>query len=226
MNSPDALLARRFSDRLNQLLDQQGVPVTYHSRCTYVGRLFSGDTALGVRLLDGRSLPDWVLFTQICATFDVDPGYFLDPTHQNAFDTRAEIVVGATGGDTIVWCAPQGMEPKSGKRQLSWLSGKNLSPNVIPTDIVIFDTTATVRTLRDNTNYVLETQSGYLTKHCSIVSPGKALFSGDHDLTFIVNTESDNSVTSEMMEKLRIDAIFPVVGTMRLAKHFLPAAVH
>lgn len=226
MNSPDALLARRFSDRLNQLLDQQGVPVTYHSRCSYLGRLFAGDTSLGVRLLDGHSLPDWVLFTQVCSAFDVTPGFFLDPTHQNAATTTAELVVGATGGDTIVWCAPQGMDPNAGKRKLSWLSGGNLPPNVIPTDIVIFDSTEAVKTLRDNADYVLETQSGYRTKHCSLASPGKAVFSGDPDLTFFVLTESDNSVTSKVMNMHRINAIFPVVGTMRLAKNFLPAAAH
>lgn len=225
MNSPDALLARRFSDRLNQLLDQQGVPVTHHSRCSHLGRLFLGDTALGVRLLDGHSLPDWV-FTQICSTFEVDPGYFLDPTPKVALPPAPKQLVKATGGDTIVWCAPQGMDPHVGKRKLSWLSGKNLPPNVIPTDIVIFDATQAIKTLCDNADYVLETQSGYLTKHCSLVSPGKALFSGDHDLTFIVHTESDNSVTPNVMHMLRINAIFPVVGTMRLARNFLPAAVH
>jgi hypothetical protein len=191
-----------------------------------LGRLFLGDTALGVRLLDGHSLPDWVLFTQICSTFDVDPGYFLDPTLKSETITSAELVVGATGGDTIVWRAPQGMDPYAGKRKLSWLSGKNLPPNVIPTDIVIFDSTQVVKTLCDNANYVLETRSGYLTKHCTLVSPGKALFSGDHNLTFIVHIESDNSVTSKVLDMLRINAIFSVVGTMRLARNFLPAAAH
>lgn len=226
MNSPVALLAQRFSDRLNQLLDQQGVPITYHSRCAHLGRMFSGETSLGVRLLDGRALPDWVLFTQVCSTFEVEPGYFLDPQPIPQATASAEVVVGATGGDSILWCAPQGLDSHVGKRKLSWLSGKNLPPNVLPTDIVIFDTTEGIKTLTDKAAYVIEMQSGYLAKNCSLVSPGKALFCGDGDIEFIVQTEPDNVITTKVMKSLHINAIFPVVGTMRMAKHFVSSTAH
>lgn len=212
-------LARRFADRLNTLLTSEGLPIAYYSRCQALGKKLDGGAELGTRLLDGVALPDWALFTQICSLFQVQPGYFLDETPGLSGD-RAELVSGATGGDTILWNPPRGMEDAQGARKLSWLTGKTILPNFVSTDVVIFNQEDDHGPIADPC-YIMNIDGSWKAKTCQVRQNHTAVFSGETEPPLILPLGKTGGITSSIRDEHKISSINRIVGTMRMSRNFV-----
>ena len=225
MTTP-ATLAQRFSDRLTLLLNEQGFPLNYSSRCKKLADLVKRDTSFAVTLLDGKKLPEWDIFCIICAELDKSPGYFLDEAAAEPFPPESEIVEGATGGESIVWRPPVGMEPHKTPRRLAWLSGKEHQPNIQSGDVVIFDVSDST-SLRSESIYVVSMGGRYRTKTCHMPKPTTAVLTESHEPPLILHIPTPGPISVSSLQQHGIESIGQVVGTMRLAKNFsYPAPRH
>lgn len=217
MTSP-ADFAQRFSSRLNVLLSNQGVALSYHARCKALGGLLGGDEGLGHYLLEGTTLPDWALFSQICSKFQVQPGYFLDED-PGLSSTDVEFVRGVTGGDTIVWKPPRGKDSMEGHRKLAWMSGANCRPNLRATDVVVFNSGEDA-TLLSHSHYVMQIHGSWHAKACT-QHDRKAVFIDDNNTPLILPLDSMGLVDLDARAKHGISSINPIVGALRSAVDFV-----
>lgn len=210
--------AQRFTARLNSLLTREGVAISYGSRCKALGKALGGDDALGNRLLEGTSLPDWALFSELCNVFSVQPGYFLD-ANPGIPESEVETVRGATGGDTIAWKAPRGKDPGAGGRSLAWLSGVSIGRNIRQTDIVVFNADNYQAPLAAM-SYILEIEGQWKAKTC-VRRERTAVFSDDQNPSLILPLNTLGNVDEATRSMHGITSINQIVGSMRCARDFV-----
>lgn len=219
MNYADELPAR-FASRLKSKLDRLGVPVAFAARCNHLASFLSIDASAAVRLLDGKAMPDWSMFMLICKLTSEEPSYYLDSAKQQTLPNGAEFVKGATGGDTIVFKAPEGSDPSSGEaRDLAWLSGERLGSDIIETDFVIFSQQPVTRVIQ-NSVYIVSSDGQYHAKSACVHTARTVVLSGSDGSSLILPSASDGSIPHDALVNSGISDMFPVIGSIRMSKFY------
>jgi hypothetical protein len=68
--------AKYFSGRLNQCLDELGVPSGGRERAVLLGKMLHIPKQQAWGLLEGQVFPDKLIFQQLSAELDVEENYF------------------------------------------------------------------------------------------------------------------------------------------------------
>ncbi|WP_291518836.1 hypothetical protein [Acidovorax sp.] len=219
MNSADELPSR-FASRLKFKLDKLGVPVGFAARCNHLASLLSIDSSSAVRLLDGKAMPDWSMFMLICKLTSEEPSYYLDSVKKQSLPEGTEFVKGATGGDTIVFKAPEGSDTSSGKaRDLAWLSGERLGNDIIETDFVIFSQQPVTR-VSQNSVYIVSSDGQYHAKSACVHTARTVVLSGSDGSSLILPSATDGSIPQDALASSGITEMYPVVGSIRMSKFY------
>jgi hypothetical protein len=178
LNAYELRIARRFTDRLDLVLDRQGAPKNYTDRLHYLGTHVGVDVSLAEQLLSASYLPTMVQLEQIADKLGIDAGFFIDKTQRPIFRSLRR-VPGLNGGDTMHIELPLGFDQThTCPNQLGWVNGLSLpSSGIQMSDIVVLQ--IRTATLEDSQVYVLESPRGYSAYSCKFLNNSKALLTGE-----------------------------------------------
>ncbi|CAN7740870.1 hypothetical protein LJR118_006621 [Acidovorax sp. LjRoot118] len=221
----ETLLAKRFSDRLRGLLRSLNYPVRAIDMCRALALDIEVDVSRADHLLSGNSLPTWTVLAAICAKYQVEPGYFLDASETAPPNPKAQKVRGATGGEDIIWCPPDGIGgtfPQS-IGSLKWMSGGLLPhDNIRRTDVVVYAESDSPLVVQDRA-YVLD-RDGELTTVLCVNSHGRMGvfkdYAGEEPRDLLLPLLNNNAVSSATLKREGIFSLGPIVGTMRMSHTF------
>ena len=69
--------AKRFTERLNQCLDETDAPAQVRERAVILSKLIDIPKQQAWALLEGHQLPDQALLEKIAAEFEVEPDWLI-----------------------------------------------------------------------------------------------------------------------------------------------------
>ena len=178
LNAYELRIARRFTDRLDLVLDRQGAPKNYTDRLLYLGAHVEVDVSLAEQLLSARYLPTMVQLEQISEKLGIDAGFLIDKAQRPLFRSLRR-VPGLNGGETIHIELPRGFDQThTCPNQLGWVNGLSLpSCGIQMSDIVVLQIRTSI--LEDSQIYVLESPRGYTAYSCKYLKNSKAVLTGE-----------------------------------------------
>ncbi len=215
LNAYELRIARRFTDRLDLVLDRQGAPKNYTDRLHYLGTHVDVDASLAEQLLSASYLPTMVQLEQIADKLGIEAGFFVDKTQRPLFRSLRR-VPGLNGGDTIHIELPRGFDQThTCPSHLGWVNGLALpSCGIQMSDIVVLQ--LRTDTLEDSQIYVLESSRGYSAYSCKFLNNSKALFTGEQKPEGMIFTLcSLGSPSKQDLLELEIDSMNRVLCIIR-----------
>lgn len=201
--NPDQLFSRRAATMLSKLLNDLGYPTALLERAKGLSAQTKIDRDTCLQVLSGEVPWTWTTIERICSSFGKQPGFFLDDHPNPSIPVTAVAVPSAEGGETTVWCPPNGVgqtppNPDAQLRHVTRLVPR-LGQHVVGTYVFRL-APIRPRDLVGGAQYVIRADSGLEVATFEHTTSEAAIFSGSSEMSIHrIQLPSESSSMDQVM---------------------------